>query len=617
MSVELKPSELIIENFRNYRNVSFKLGKYITVISGQNGVGKSSILSLIASGSGVSKRSKVGGNFQPEFTEFFNIDPNEPYGEYKLYLKYRNGDETALTKRLSFKNDTSAERGIRVIPRTTNQFLEGMTLKEAESYAKANFSVGGAARVGIPTIYLSLSRLHPLGEGKDIVSINNIAKRNSLYQNRADEKYKEWYNYVIPNSIKNNSELRIIDKKASSRKSLHMDIFNTPMLSQSVGQDNVGNIISALVDLFILSCTDEYKGALLCIDEIDVSLHPDTQLRMLDLMSALAKELSIQFVLSSHSLTILKELLKKEKKNSELYRVVYLKDPIVPQVTEIKDYYMLKADMFGRLNFSKPKVKVYCEDDIGAITLKLLIKAFKNIYRAIELNPKQLVLRNGNDVPFESVNKSILSLRPMIDFLDDITIIPVHLGCEELLKLSNADSYFKRVIIILDGDARLKDMKPKVKDYLDQKFTGRMESENGSVEQINDRKTSVNECFLPDYFAPESYYYYILRTLTKNAWKYSDFWHGLDSKEETMLYTPDKIEGLFSELPDDFNNDNLKKTFGKPNNDSEPWRFIRCADVLDYYYFDYTTVDELISFIESVNNAYGMCKSITMANKYS
>lgn len=561
MDIGLKPSELIIENFRNYRNVNFRLGKYITVISGQNGVGKSSILSLIASGSGVSKQSKVGGNYQPEFTEFFNIDPNEPYGEYKLYLKYSDGNETALTKRLSFKNDTSAERGIRVIPRTTNHFLEGMTIKQAEEQARENYSVGGAARVGIPTIYLSLSRLHPLGEGKDIVSIGNVTKRNSLYQNKADEKYKEWYNSVIPNSIKKDSELCIIDKKASSRKSLHMDIAKTPTLSQSVGQDNVGNIISALVDLYILSSTKDYKGALLCIDEIDVSLHPDTQLRMLNLMCALAKKLNIQFVLSSHSLTILKEMLKKEKSSGDLYRVVYIKNPPVPQVTESKDYNMLKADMFGSLKFSKPKVKVYCEDDIGVRTFEMLMKSFKAVYRAIELNPNQGVLRNSNDVSFQQMNDKILSMRQMANFLDDTIIIPVHLGCEELLKLNKADSYFKRVIIVLDGDARLKDMKLNVKDYLEQKFTGKITDENGNQKQINDRSTAPNECFLPDYFAPESYFYFIVRQLTKNALRYSDFWHGLDSKEETMLYTTDKIEELFSGLPDNFNNDDLKKNF--------------------------------------------------------
>ena len=309
----IRPYHFNIEYFRNFKEVSFELGRKITVISGQNGVGKSNLLSLIASGSGLNKKSVLGSNFQPEFYDFFNVDKDEDFENYKLYLTYVEDDgTTALTKRLSFKDDTKTGRGIRIIPRTTNVNIEDCTLKQAEEKAKMEYDVGGAARVRIPTIYLSLSRLYPLGERKDTVKITEIRKTTPFYQKKADEKYKYWYNTVIPNSIKNEAVLSKVEKNTCSRASLHMDINNTPTLSQSIGQDNLGNIISALVDIYMLSLDDDYKGALLCIDEIDVSLHPDTQIRLLDLFNQLSEELSIQFVVSTHSLTILKEVLKKE-----------------------------------------------------------------------------------------------------------------------------------------------------------------------------------------------------------------------------------------------------------------------------------------------------------------
>lgn len=249
----LIPYRFEIENFRNFKEVSFELGRKITVISGQNGVGKSNLLSLIASGSGLSKKSVLGSNFQPEFYDFFNVDGNEDFENYKLYLTYiKNDGTTALTKRLSFKDDTKTERGIRIIPRTTNIKMEDCTLKQAENKAKIEYDVGGAARVRIPTIYLSLSRLYPLGERKDTVKITEIRKKNLFYQKKADEKYKAWYNAVIPNSIKSEATLSKVEKSACSRASLHMDINNTPTLSQSIGQDNLGNIISALVDIYII-----------------------------------------------------------------------------------------------------------------------------------------------------------------------------------------------------------------------------------------------------------------------------------------------------------------------------------------------------------------------------
>ena len=83
----------------------------------------------------------------------------------------------------------------------------------------------------------------------------------------------------------------MVEKEASSRASLHMDMERTPTLSQSVGQDNIGNIVSALVDIYILSKQPDYNGAIICVDEIEVSLHPDTQLRLLSLFNKLSGEL--------------------------------------------------------------------------------------------------------------------------------------------------------------------------------------------------------------------------------------------------------------------------------------------------------------------------------------
>ena len=432
MDYELFHHHLYIENFRNFKDVSFDLGRKITVLSGQNGVGKSNLLSLIASGSGLNKKSVLGSNFQPEFYDFFNVDKDEDFENYKLYLTYveENG-KTALTKRLSFKNDTKNGRGIRIIPRTSNIYIEDCTIKGAEEKAKMEYDVGGAARVRIPTIYLSLSRLYPLGECKDTVKIIEMRKNNSLYLKEADKKYKYWYNAVIPNSIENEAVLTKVEKNACSRASLHMDINNTPTLSQSIGQDNLGNIISALVDIYMLSLDKDYKGALLCIDEIDVSLHPDTQIRLLDLFNKLSKELNIQFVLSTHSLTILKEVLKKEKRNNQDYKIVYLKDPSTPYVTNSKSYELLKADMFGSLSFQRPKVKIYFEDEIGKMLFEMLMKAFENIHHAVKNKYENPILRNSSDVrDYVEINDRIHSLNGLLRLLENTKRIPTILGCE-------------------------------------------------------------------------------------------------------------------------------------------------------------------------------------------
>lgn len=609
----LRPFRLVLEEFRNFKNVSIEFGKKLTVISGQNGVGKSNILSLVASGSGLGKKSVLGSNFQPEFYDFFNVDVNENYEDYKMYLQYTENDkDVALTKRLSFKNDIDEGRGIRIIPRTVNYEHKYGSVKAAEQDAKELYGIGGAARVKLPTIYLSLSRLYPLGERKESVEIKEITKKNLFYQKKADEKYKTWYNSIIPNSITDDAGLSMIKKGACTRGSLHMDMLNTPTLSQSIGQDNIGNIVSALVDIYILSLDDDYNGAVLCIDEIDVSLHPDTQIRLLELCDQLSSELSIHFVVSTHSLTILKEGLKKAKKNNMDYKVMYIKNPYAPYVTEIDAYELLKADMFGSLTFEKPKVRIYFEDEVGKELFKMLLKAFREIYVKVQNEHDGIVLRNSVKVyDYNKINDNIIRFEQVMLIEDKVKQIATVLGCENLLQISCADEYFKRVIFMLDGDARHKmpDQKPHIKDYLDKKY-------DPKPLQLSDRKHTNNICFFPDYFAPESFLYGIIYRLCSNPIEHAPFWRALDAKEETALYTSDKILEMFNGLRPDFNNDDLKCVFKDVNSDSEVWKFVKQSNMLTYFYSDYTTVGELLNFIEKLQVAYNMAEPLTISNRY-
>ncbi len=166
---------------------------------------------------------------------------------------------------------------------------------------------------------------------------------------------------------------------------------------------------------------------------------------------------------------------------------------------------------------------------------------------------------------------------------------------------------------MLDGDARYKEpaQKPKVKDYLLSKYDAR---------GVSDRQHSPNICFLPNYFAPESYLYRIIFELIHNENDHAIFWRTLDQKEDTALYTATKIRDIFSTLPKDFNNDDLKKIFGEYNSDpaknSELWLFINRSGLLDYYYGDYGTIDELLNFFTNFKVAYEMAKSKTLANRF-
>lgn len=609
----LKLVSVDIENFRSFHNVKFNAGQKITAISGQNGVGKSNLVSLIASGSGLTRKANLGSNFQPEFYSFFNIDTIENYSLYALYLTYEEpGKSGSVVKKLTFKDDTATKRGIRIIPRTSNYGLE-IGYKDAENQAKTNFGVGGAARIPVPTIYLSISRLYPLGERKDTVTVTPLKKTNKLYQKEADAKFREWYNFVIPGSIRNDAALSVVEKKTSSRASLYMDMERTPILSQSVGQDNIGNIISALVDIYILSKqTDDYAGAIICIDEVEVSLHPDTQLRLLSLFNKLSDELDIQFIVSTHSLTILKELLKKQERSGKDFAVIYLKNPSAPMVTRHHSYELLKADLLGQTTFDRPKPKIYFEDEVGQHIFQMLISSLDQQYETLT-NGNEL---RGQGTPIDATlfKSKIESFRELRNVESNLIQMVMNLGCEELFKIATRDaSYFGRVIFLLDGDARYKDpaLKPRVEEYLLSQYDAR---------GISDRDHTPNICFLPSHFAPESYLYRIIFELIYNENNHAVFWRTLDQKEETALYTATKIRNIFSQLPSHFNNDDLKKIFGEYHADStknsELWKFVDKSGLLDYYYGDYGTIGELLDFFTDFKSAYVMTRSKTLANRF-
>ena len=610
MIKKLWPASMTIENFRNFKTINFSLGRQITLISGQNGSGKSNLLSLIASSCGKNQKSELGSNFQPDFNDFFAIDESEDYENYSLYVDFNDqNNKHVLRKKLTFKNDSKTNRGIRIIPRTSKlNKCDTRRLCEVEKDAKEKYGVGGAGRVLIPTIYLSISRLYPLGEKRDNIKIRKCSERNSLYQKNADVKFANWYNQVIPGSINTDGNLSIIDKERISRRaSFHMDMDNTPALSQSVGQDNLANIISAFVDVYLLSLQPNYCGALICIDEIDVSLHPDTQIRLLQLMMSLADQLNIQFVLTTHSLTILKELSTYEKRSPDKYKIVYLKNPSLPFVEKNNDYYALKADLFNRLSYTQPSIKVYFEDSVGKTIFSMLIDAIKA--QITEIQDKSGFLRDRDNFS-EYINENLLKMEKLITYCGNLKLLPVELGCEELIKISNADNYFKRVIIILDGDARIKNGKgvdkPQIRDYLEKRFERKKEQ---------DRKCEPNICFLPGYFAPESYVYKVIYTLVNDQEEHMLFWRTLDQYEETAMYTRDRIREIINTVPEKFTNDDIKKLF--TNSQWNLCEFIKKSKLLNYYYGSYKTVSPLIEFGNDLLNALKMAEPLTLQNRYS
>ena len=534
---------LNIEQFRKLKNESISLSKKINVFSGQNGVGKSNLMSLIATTFGKSNQRIGQGNFQPEFDEYFTIPKNEDYKDYKTYIKIVTDSQGAdfIQKRHGYKNDSKSDRGIRIIPRSTNYYSKDLTISDVNKNTKEKYSIGPSGRIPLPTVFLSLSRLYPVGETN--LSSKNITHKNKLFQNHSVSKFIEWYNWVLPESISSDKiKVTILNKEKIESDGIYVSPEDTTESTQSVGQDNLRSIINALVDFYNIKMkeNEHYLGGILCIDEIDASLHPSAQKRLFSLLDLLSEELDLQIFLTTHSLTILKEIINLKKVKPEDYNLIYLIDPIEPKIVTINSYEELKADLFDEQLIYQPDIKFYCEDEYTEFLFKELILAHKALF------PKETSQDNYN-------------------------IIPVHLGANHLINLPKHDSHFYKVGIILDGDAKTNE-KYLLSNYINHKTKG-----------LNLKNFKNNHLmFLPTCLAPESYMYFIIWELFHYS-HFDYFWKNILSIPETRYYTKSRVKSeILSKITVDENTSN--EDIKKANITKAMKDFIKDTQALANYY---------------------------------
>ncbi len=564
--------ELHIANFRKLKNLNINLGENITLFSGINGVGKSNIISLIAMAFGTSGTRIAGGRLFPHFDEYFVITEDEfnkqQKNKYLAYLKIE-ADEGYIQKRLGLKDDSDQGRGVRVLPRATNYFSSQIILDDVIKETKVKYNIGDSGRVPVPTIFISLSRLFPMGEAT--LEEQALRDSNEIIRKGIIDKYIEWYNEVLPNSIDAKTCITSkIKKNVNSNGRLHVELVDSNARTQSVGEDNLGAIISALVDIYYLkeSMGTEYNGAILCIDEIDASLHPSAQLKLFDLLDKVSQDLSIQVFITSHSITLLEKIIKKQNRDNSKYRLVYLLDPRIPRVKQnISSIEDIKSDMFDDNNYYKPIIKVYCEDKETEFIFEQLIKILRH--------------HEGFKLP-------------------EYKIFPMSLGHTQLENLRNFDIHFESVVMLVDGDSKREQGKNILNMYLKEDTKG-----------LNPKKLKENVLCLPTFLAPESFFYYILSSIIDDV----NFWQQLEMLKLPRDYTSYNLKNFLDKvkLDDDNNisNDELKKVF-KGDLLKLIKEFIDDTQLLSYYYDQNT--EEILEFKDSLKSVFDLVEKRVKSN---
>lgn len=318
----------------------------------------------------------------------------------------------------------------------------------------------------------------------------------------------------------------------------------------------------------------------MCIDEIDVSLHPDAQQRLINLLDRLSKELKLQIIISSHSLVVIKEIVKRYEKSKNDYSVGYLCNINRPYFKEVVNYDSIKRDLFSSTSLSRPKVKIYFEDEEGQKTFNLLIDAVK-------------LLINDKIEGFEKYENLLSNISQTVQ-------IEITLGCDSLLRLPEKDLYFTSVLIILDGDASCTNEEKFNWSDVTKELTFPnliyILSNHGS------NRMKQNILCLPTKFCPEFYLYRIVDFYLQNEDDFDDFWRQLEHIENLRLNTPQFVNEHIHINNNDFinkNNDDIKKLI--KNKFTNIYDFVDQSNILYYHYKNPQHRIELTTFLDNLN----------------
>lgn len=233
----------------------------------------------------------------------------------------------------------------------------------------------GSGYLQYPVIYLSLKRLFPIGEDTKLKESDKV-----LLSTKEKEEFKQLHNKILISLDKVESP-QYIESSNKHTLGVNTDLYDWKL--NSAGQDNLGIIILALLSFKRLyeKYKDKYKGGILAIDELDCSLYPASQMKLLEVLRHYASKYKIQIVFTTHSLSLLEEVCsqyidcQKHAKTNNQIQILYLeKVNGLIRLTNIKNYQTIRNRLNVSLSQDLPKkLIVYTEDEEGKIFVKNLI----------------------------------------------------------------------------------------------------------------------------------------------------------------------------------------------------------------------------------------------------
>lgn len=403
-----------ITKFRKFSELDISCGKKMTIIAGQNGTQKTTLLGLLAHPFSMSKKD-------PEDTSPYEEDETNSFYEFKTLTGYKFQSKFAN----KFKFDANKEKAkdheytLFMVDKTNGnngQFtLESIWRKSKGSQTLRIWKKGardaGDGYMNYPVIYLSLKRVSPIGEEKKITNYT------LAIEDQDTEFMRRNYNEILslsPEKYETN------ELKSTNKATWIAHPSSYSALTVSAGQDNIGSILTAILSFKKLkeAFPNEYKGGLLFIDEIESTLYPAAQENLMKKLFKFARDFQLQIFCTTHSPSIIEVALDSKYKNDCAFNYLKLssesKVTLDTNITPEQIYAHLSLKPLSLSTPNIEKIRVYTEDEEARIFIKSLLPS---------------------------------------KYTKLLDIVNVNIGSQQLIDLKNRRiKEFTNNLIILDGD---------------------------------------------------------------------------------------------------------------------------------------------------------------------
>ena len=388
--------KVTIDKFRLAEDLEIKIGKNLTAICGQNGTMKSTLLGCIAQPFGVGRGRKkddkkekysdcmiVNQKFYTDINDIFKFSKEYDLPGNHVYHVYFDKDSNIMKQEeIVYENPLQVKSRKR--PDGEKKHIRFVAGKSRST---------GKGNIPLPVVYMGLSRLYPIGE------VDDLKENNLELSDQEIVFFKKYYSEILLSfgSEEYKNEIKLIDKNKISTGGISTNSYDWQTIS--AGQDNIGKIILTILEFKRLKekFKDNYFGGILLIDELEATLYPGAQKKLIEFLNKYSAKYNIKIIFTTHSLEIIEELLNNKiySVNSKVNFLDKTRGSLINRIhigyDEIKNNILVKIREENN-NQKEIKIDIFFEDEEGEYLFKNIVS--KKLKEYCKVYPLKIGITN-------------------------------------------------------------------------------------------------------------------------------------------------------------------------------------------------------------------------------